>query len=283
MKDVYQEVTDRIIAQLEQGVIPWHKPWAGSSANLAISRETGKPYSLLNQLILGKPGEYLTFNQVQKAGGRIRKGEKASFVVFWKWIEVDDELNEQKKKKVPFLRYFNVFHIDQCEGVSPKHEQQMPKHPAQPFAAADAIITDYLNRSGVKLVHEEGDRAFYRPSCDSVTLPLMEQFAEASEYYGTAFHELTHSTGHESRLNRLAKCAFFGGEEYSKEELVAEIGAAALVNHVGLETESSFRNAAAYIQSWLKALKNDKRMIVSAAGQAEKAVRLILGEDVTAA
>lgn len=283
MKDVYQEVTDRIIAQLEQGVIPWHKPWAGSSANLAISRETGKPYSLLNQLILGKPGEYLTFNQVQKAGGRIRKGEKASFVVFWKWIEVDDELNEQKKKKVPFLRYFNVFHIDQCEGVSPKHEQQMPEHPAQPFAAADAIITDYLNRSGVKLVHEEGDRAVYRPSCDSVTLPLMEQFAEASEYYGTAFHELTHSTGHESRLNRLAKCAFFGSEEYSKEELVAEIGAAALVNHVGLETESSFRNAAAYIQSWLKDLKNDKRLIVSAAGQAEKAVRLILGEDVTAA
>lgn len=131
----------------------------------------------------------------------------------------------------------------------------------------------------MKLNHEAGGRAFYNPSADAVTLPLMDQFFEVSEYYSTAFHELTHSTGHTSRLNRLSKTAHFGNEEYSKEELVAEIGAAALVNHVGLETPSSFRNSAAYVQSWLKALSNDKRMIVSAAGQAEKAVRLILNEE----
>jgi len=125
--------------------------------------------------------------------------------------------------------------------------------------------------------HEAGDRAFYRPSTDRITLPLMEQFRETAEYYSTAFHELIHSTGHMTRLNRLDKTAFFGTEAYSKEELIAEIGASALVNVAGLETASSFRNNTAYVQNWLQVLKNDKRFIVSASGKAEKAVALILG------
>lgn len=275
-QDLYQQVTDRIVAQLEQGVIPWHKPWIGRGA--AISHSTGKAYSLLNQLILGKPGEYLTFAQCVKEGGHIRKGEKASFVVFWKWIEQPDEEQPDKVKKIPFLRHFSVFHIDQCEGIKPRHTAELPAQSVEPDADADAIIADYLKRSGVKLIHQEGDRAFYRPSTDTVTLPLLAQFKETAEYYGTAFHELTHSTGHTSRLNRLTKIACFGSEEYSREELIAEIGAAALVNHAGLETPSSFRNSAAYIQSWLKALKDDRRLIVSAAGQAEKACTLILNQ-----
>lgn len=274
-KDVYQEVTDRIISQLEQGVIQWHKPWIISGSGCAISHSTGKAYSLLNQMILGRPGEYLTFAQCQKEGGRVKKGEKASFVVFWKWIEEKDEETEEIKK-IPFLRHFSVFHIDQCEGIKPRHEIAAAHEDIKPDAAADAIIADYLKRSGVRLTHQEGDRAFYSPSTDSVTIPTLAQFKELAEYYSTAFHELTHSTGHSSRLNRLSKTACFGSEDYSKEELVAEIGAAALVNHVGLETSKSFRNSAAYIQSWLKALSNDKRMIVSAAGQAEKACNLIL-------
>ncbi|MBP3655494.1 MAG: DUF1738 domain-containing protein [Clostridia bacterium] len=278
MKDVYQEVTDRIIAQLEQGVIPWHKPWIISGKACAISRSTGKPYSLLNQMLLGRPGEYATFAQIQKEGGKIRKGAKAQMVVFWKWIEKEDDENPGEVKKIPFLRYFNVFHIDDCEGLKPKHDTAAAAQILQPDEAASVIITDYLTRSGVKLVHQEGDRAFYRPSTDTVTLPLMEQFKELAEYYSTAFHELTHSTGHSSRLDRLTKVACFGSEDYSKEELVAEIGAAALVNHVGLETASSFRNSAAYVQSWLKALRDDKRLIVSAAGQAEKACSLILNQ-----
>lgn len=276
-RDVYQEVTDRIVAQLEQGVIPWHKPWIISGKGCAISHSTGKAYSLLNQMILGRPGEYLTFAQCQKEGGHIRKGEKASFVVFWKWIEEEDE-ETKEVKKIPFLRHFSVFHIDQCEGIKPRHEIAAANEGIEPDASADAIITDYLKRSGVKLIHQEGDRAFYRPSTDSVTIPALTQFKELAEYYSTAFHELTHSTGHSSRLNRLSKTACFGSEDYSKEELIAEIGAAALVNHVGLETSKSFRNSAAYIQSWLKALSNDKRMIVSAAGQAEKACNLILNQ-----
>lgn len=271
-ESLYEIITNRIIDELEQGIIPWRKPWIASGQ--AISHVTGKPYSLLNQMLLGRGGEYVTFKQVQDEGGRVKKGAKSQMVVFWKWIEQEDE-ETHEKKQIPFLRYFNVFHIDQCEGITAKHAEPLPQV-VEPNAAAEAIIADYLKRSGVKLIHEEGNRAFYRPSSDSVTLPLIDQFRNTAEYYGTAFHELTHSTGHESRLNRLHTVAAFGSEDYSKEELIAEIGAAALVNYAGLETADSFKNNAAYIQNWLQALRNDKRFIVSAAGKAEKAVNLIL-------
>ena len=275
--DIYAAVTDRIIAQMEQGVIPWQKPWVSNGK--AISHATGKPYSLLNQMLLGRPGEYVTFKQCQEAGGKVKKGEKAQLVVFWKWIETEDE-ETGGTKEVPFLRYYNVFHIDQCEGITAKYitEATFPNG-ASTVEHAQEIIYDYLGRTGVKLSHSEGDRAFYRPSTDEIVLPMRKQFVSTAEYYGTAFHELTHSTGHPSRLNRLDKVASFGSEVYSKEELVAEIGAASLVNHVGLETSTSFRNNAAYIQNWLTVLRSDKRFIVSAAGKAEKAVRFILGED----
>ena len=272
--DIYKEVTDRIIAQMEEGVIPWSKPWI--ACGKAISRSTGKPYSLLNQMLLGRPGEYLTFKQCQEAGGKVKKSEKSSMVVFWKWIEQEDE-ETHETKEVPFLRYYNVFHIDQCEGITAKHttETTFPDG-AEPLEAAQEIIYDYLSREGVKLSHQEGDRAFYRPSTDEVVLPIRKQFISTAEYYSTVFHELIHSTGHVKRLNRLSKPSFFGTEDYSKEELVAEIGAATLVDHVGLETSTSLRHNAAYIQNWLKVLKDDKRFIVSAAGRAEKAVNLIL-------
>lgn len=274
MFDIYQAVTDRIIAQLEQGFIPWLKPWV--SAGAAIKHTSGEPYSLLNQMLLGRAGEWLTFKQVQQEGGAVRKGEKSRIVVFWKWIEQEDE-ETGEKKKIPFLRYYNVFHIDQCEGIKAKHTTPMPAV-ASPDAEAERIIEGYKNRSGVHIIHQEGDRAYYHPSTDRVVLPMMEQFKSTAEYYSTAFHELTHSTGHESRLNRLVKLAAFGSEEYSKEELVAEIGAAALNSRCGMETADSFKNSAGYIQNWIKALKNDKRMIVSAAGKAEKAVDMIMGE-----
>ena len=271
--DLYQEITNRIMEQMEGGVIPWQKPWVSSGS--CISYATGKAYSLLNQMLLGRPGEYATFKQIQAAGGHVRKGEKASMVVFWKWIEQEDE-ETGEKKEIPFLRYYNVFHIDQCEGLKARHAEPLPQA-VNPDQQAEAIIANYLRTSGVKLHHEQGDRAFYRPSSDSITLPLLAQFRETAEYYSTAFHEMVHSTGHKDRLDRLEKTAFFGSEAYSKEELVAEIGAAALVNHAGLETAHSFRNNAAYVQNWLQVLKNDKRFIVSAAGKAEKAVNLILG------
>ena len=271
--DIYAEITSRIITEMENGVIPWQKPWVASGS--CISYATGKPYSLLNQMLLGRPGEYATFKQVQQAGGYVRKGAKAQMVVFWKWIEQEDE-ETGEKKEIPLLRYYNVFHIDQCEGLKAKHTKPLP-NTANANQTAERIICDYLKASGVKMEHQEGDRAFYRPSTDSITLPHMAQFSATAEYYSTAFHELTHSTGHAKRLNRLDSTAYFGSEAYSKEELIAEIGASALVNVAGLETAKSFRNSTAYIQNWLQVLKGDKRFIVSASGKAEKAVGLILG------
>ncbi len=274
--DIYTAVTDRIIAQMEQGIIPWQKPWVSNGK--AVSHATGKPYSLLNQMLLGKPGEYLTFKQCIEAGGHVKKGEKSSLVVFWKWIEQEDE-DTGEIKQIPFLRYYNVFHIDQCEGITAKYTQESAfPDGASTVEYAQDIIYDYLEREAVKLNHQEGDRAFYCPATDEISLPTRKQFISTAEYYSTVFHELTHSTGHPSRLNRLDKVVAFGSDVYSKEELVAEIGAAALVNHCGLESPTSFRNNTAYIQNWLSVLKGDKRFIVSAASKAEKAVTLILNQ-----
>lgn len=169
--NLYDEITRRIMEQLEQGIIPWQKPWIGSSA---ISHVTGKPYSLLNQMLLGRSGEYVTFRQCQQEGGKVRKGEKSSMVVFWKWIEQEDE-DTGEKKSIPFLRYYNVFHIDQCEGLTAKHVKPLPTG-ACADATAEGIVADYVQLSRVHLNHTEGDRAFYRPSDDSIFLPLREQF-----------------------------------------------------------------------------------------------------------
>ena len=270
--DIYAEITNRMIAEMEAGIIPWKKPWMASGA--AVSHTTGKPYSLLNQMLLGRPGEYITFNQCLQEGGHVRKGEKARMVVFWKWLEKEDK-ETGEVEQIPYLRYYNVFHIDQCEGIAARHMQTNP-NPASPDETAEAIITGYITREGVSLEHREGDAAFYQPATDKIVLPKLTQFTEAAEYYGTAFHEMVHSTGHAKRLARLDSTANFGGEEYSKEELVAEIGSAALVHHAGLETPASFTNSAAYVQNWLTVLKSDKRFIVSAAGKADKAVNYIL-------
>lgn len=279
MKDTYTLVTDRIIAELESGTVPWHKPW--TCAQPAISHTTGKAYSLLNQLLLGgRGGEYVTFQQAQKEGGRIKKGEKSSMVVFWKWLTVEDE-DTGEEKEVPFLRYFNVFHIDQCEGIMARHssDESLPENPASADDKAESVIAKYIAASGVKLVSRESSEAFYQPVTDTVVLPLIKQFSDTAEYYSTAFHELTHSTGHPKRLNRITETARFGSAPYSREELCAELGASFLLNRLGIETPGSFRNNAAYISHWLGVLKEDKRLLVSAAGQADKAVRLILGEE----
>lgn len=289
MKDLYSEITDRIIEQLEKGIIPWKKPWTGVNSG-AISYATGRPYSLLNQLLLAKPGEYATFNQVKKAGGTVNKGAKAKTVVFWKVLPrektdaagnvVRDADGKPVIEGLPVLRYFQVFHVtDDCTGIEPKHAGEMPENPAKPDERAEIILTDYVRREGITLENAIGDRAYYSPLFDLIHLPIMEQFDGAPEYYSTAFHEAVHSTGHTTRLNRFegsAAAAAFGSESYSKEELTAEIGSACIMHELNLETPSSFKNSAAYIQSWLRVLKDDKRMIISAAARAEKAVKRIL-------
>ena len=282
VNSVYQIVTDRIVAELEKGVVPWRKPWAGLRSG-AYSHSTGNPYSLLNQMLLGRPGEYITFNQCKAEGGTIRKGEKASYVVFWKQQrvkETDPATGEEVERLYPILRYFNVWHIDQCEGIKEKYHQQ-PTEGAQVLQSAEDVVRDYTTREGVKVVYTAGDRACYSPALDCVTMPLREQFTDTAELYSTLFHELGHSTGHKTRLNRFASgagAAAFGSDDYGREELVAEITAATILNTCGIETPSSFTNSAAYIDGWIKAIKGDNRLIVGAAGKAEKAVSLIRGD-----
>lgn len=281
-KKICEMVTERIVKEMERGIIPWRRPWTGSTT-AAISHSTGKPYSLLNQIILGRAGEYITFKQVTAEGGKVKKGEKGHPVVFWKMQTVTetDSNGEPREKLIPFLRYYTVFHIDQCEGITAKHTAEAPATaPVSPVEAAEQIVKGYAEReSNLRIERkQESNSAYYSPALDKIVVPCLEQYSDSAEYYSTLFHEMVHSTGHSTRLNRFtgtAAAAAFGGEEYSKEELTAEIGAAALVNACGIDDSHSITNSAAYIQSWLKALKNDPTMIITAAGKAEKATAYI--------
>lgn len=278
--DIYEEITNRIIAQLEKGEIPWRKPWSGLTSG-AYNRISKKQYSLLNQMLLAHDGEYATFKQWSDLGGKVRKGEKSEIVVFWKMLETTETnaKGEQVKTTIPFLRYINVFHISQIEGVEPLKAAEPVHH--EPIEQAEKIKLDYVEKTCISIKEIVTDDAFYSPMLDFIQIPCREQYREINEFYGTLFHEMIHSTGHETRLNRLTetgKHASFGTQDYSKEELVAEIGSSTLLNITGIESEKSFKNNVGYIQSWLKVLKNDKKFIVSASSKAEKAVKYIVGE-----
>ena len=284
MASVYEIVSDRFIAEMEKGIVPWRKPWFGVHDG-AIKHATGDPYSLINQMLLGRPGEYMGYKQIQNEHGKIKAGEEKNYsiVVFWKPLPIKEKDKDGKEitKVIPFLRYDRVWHIEQIEGIKPKWDDSAKlKTPADPIAEAENVLDGYVARSGVKLFVEKSNKAYYSPALDEIHLPLREQFKKIAEFYSTAFHESVHSTGHSSRLNRLKTTAHFGNEEYSKEELVAEIGSACLMNELGIETPDTFKNSTAYVQNWLTALKNDKTLIVGAAGKAEKAVKMILGEEV---
>lgn len=275
--NIYEEITNRIIEQLESGKIPWHKPWNGIASG-AYNRISKKPYSLLNQMLLKNDGEYATYKQWSDLGGKIKKGEKSEIVVFWKMLQVEDiKDGNAEKKTIPLLKYINVFHISQVDGVEPKDIRPIEHNPIE---EAEKIKSDYASRENLRIEELVTDRAFYSPLRDYIQVPCKEQYKDIMEFYSTLFHEMVHSTGHRDRLGRLdssARIAGFGSEEYSKEELIAEIGSAFLMNHIGIETPKTFKNSAAYIQSWLNVLRNDNKFIVSASGKAEKAMKYILG------
>ena len=278
---VNEIVTNRIIEELEKGNIPWQRPWS-TAGRYAMSHSTRKPYSLLNQMLL-RPGEYLTFEECKREGGKVRKGEKGNLVVSWakiKKVETDEEGNE-RTTIIPRLKYYYVFEVSQCEGIERNCTEEPKTYGNTPVESAENIITAYINRETVTFTATDSNRAYYSPSEDAVVVPDLKYFEAVEEYYSTSFHELTHSTMHQDRCNRAeerkGKKVAFGSEEYSKEELVAEIGAATLVNMIGLESDKSFKNSVSYIQSWIGKLKNDKNLIVSASSRAEKAVNYILG------
>lgn len=300
----YEVITDQIIKKMEEGTIPWVKPWHSSGEGWecenmnhlfpAYSYSNGKRYNFINQMILDfQPGEYATFDQVKKAGGKVKKGEKSQIVCGWivedkvqkdaDGKDILDDNGDPITKKTFALRYYRVFNIlTQVEGIKPKHNWEYrttETKDLEPVKEAEKIIQDYINsKDAPKFEPREGDKAYYSLSEDLVVVPLMSQYDEIDEYYSTAFHELTHSTMKETRCNRreAGKKVAFGKEDYSKEELVAEIGSCFLSHTAGISSESSFRNSVGYLQNWLQALKNDPKMIVQASAQAEKATEYIL-------
>jgi antirestriction protein ArdC len=279
--DPYQVITDRVITLLEQGIVPWQKPWHGGQTlprNLASGREyRGVNVFLLHAMSYASPF-WLTFNQAKELGGTVRRGEKACPVVFWKWLEAE-EIGE--RKRIPFLRYYSVFNIAQCEGIPadkiPSLSATRREH--TPIAEAERVVSAMPRRPEIK---HGLDRAFYSPGGDFVGMPSPDQFRSGEEYYSVLFHELTHATGHETRSKRKGvsgsdgEWSAFGSTPYAKEELVAEMGAAFLCGQAGI-VERTLDNSAAYVGSWLQRLKEDRRLVVHAAAQAQKAADYVLG------
>lgn len=287
--DVYQLVTDRITAALEAGTVPWKKPWAavgGLPRNLA----TRRPYRGMNVLLLslGQPYAspwWLTYKQAQDLGGHIRKGERSSIVTFWKLMEgaekpggegaPAEEQGGERDRRRPLLRYYHVFNLEQCEGIAvpPSDEFQPKTH--ERLEQCEAIVR---SMSQPPAIERDPRQAYYAPALDRVGIPDLSQFDAAEDYYATLFHELVHSTGHPSRLARatLGTPAPFGSPDYSREELVAEFGAAFLCGHAGISPRT-VENSAAYIRGWLAVLKGDKRLLPIAASQAQRAADFILG------
>lgn len=276
--NAYEIVTEMILRKLESGVIPWHKPWRSEQA--AYNLVSGKPYSFLNQMLLPMPGAYLSFNQIKDLGGHIREGEHASRVVFFKLLDrkgakEDDE--EKSSDKIPLLRYYNVWNISQVEGIDPA---KIPSAGLDESLEADDdcedVLMGYLVRSGVKFQPKLGSKAAYCEATDTVVTPILSQFSSSESYYSTVFHELVHSTGAESRLARNLR-AEFGSRDYSREELVAEIGSAMICSQLDIDTADVVEDQASYIAYWRERLGADPTLIVTASGRAEKAARLILG------
>lgn len=274
--DVYQIVTDRIIRLLETGTVPWHRPWKGGD-QWPQNFITRRVYRGINLFLLNAtqyPSPYwLTFRQVLALGGHVKKGERSFPVVFWKIFREDG--NEDAPKRIPFLRYYSVFNVAQCEGIKVPVKPVVETPPFQAIERCERVVTEMPKRP---VIQHTGPRASYAPALDVVTMPDVKQFESSEAYYSTLFHELTHATGHFTRLNRkeVTEPNRFGSDPYSREELVAEMGSAFLCGHCAIENKT-IDQSASYIQSWLGRLKEDRKLVVHAAAQAQKACDFILG------
>jgi len=273
---VYQIITERIIEQLEKGVLPWEKPWA--DAGIPQNLLTKRPYRGINLWLLSMLGYernyFVTFKQLRELlGGKVKKGEKAIPVIFWHWKEVTDE-DSGEVRKIPFLRYYLVFNVSQCTGIEDKVPGGPMNRIIDPVEECERVIAGMPNKPAIK---HAGDKAFYNPLKDVVNIPKMNAFDSSEGYYNTIFHELVHSTGHPARLNRreLVLMTEFGSEPYSVEELTAEMGTCYLMSFCGFNGKNVVISAS-YIGGWLEKLKNDKRFVIYAAAKAQQAVDFIL-------
>jgi len=280
-QDTYERVTADILSALEKGTVPWRKPWTTAEP---ISACTRKPYRGANNLLLSMSPHgsrwWATYRQIQALGGNVRGGERGTTVIFWKFLDAGGE--EDAKRRIPLLRAFTVFNLDQTDGVDrvkfPEAETRAATS-ALDETTAESIRIAYFGVPGAPTLEHGGDTASYVPVLDTVRMPNREAFEAPAFYWSTLFHEMTHSTGAASRLNRrgITDPIQYGSHAYSREELVAEMGAAFLGRESGIDGSATLDNSAAYLQHWADVLRSDTRAVVVAAGQAQKAVDLIRG------
>jgi antirestriction protein ArdC len=283
MFDLYQEITGQIVSMLDKGVVPWRNPILGrGTAGQPMNLESGKAYRGVNVFLLAvkafshgyESSYWVTFNQAKSKGGSVRKGEKSTMVVFWKQHLVDDE-KTGKPKTIPVLRYFNVFNVAQCEGIKAPDAATYTPIDFKPLDMADAIVKSFVNPPAIE---HGGNQAIYRPAVDLVRLPEPTRFTSGEEYYSVLFHEMAHSTGHNKRLDRKldTEPKPFGSSDYGREELIAEMASAFLCGHAGIKL-AVIENQASYIGGWLKTIRSDKRLVIVAAGAAQRASDYVRG------
>jgi antirestriction protein ArdC len=289
-RDLYQEVTNKMITLLEKGVAPWRCTW--NKYGLARNYATGHIYTGINAFLMNLTPHpipyFMSFKQAKAMGGKIKKGASAEMVMFYKTLFKDEQENfvsaqnattlagmGEDVQRIPMLKYYNVFNIEDIEGIEINiPEVELKEH--ERIEKCEGIINSLNNPP--EFVFEDANRAYYNPISDKLNMPAIGQFETAADYYTTFFHELTHATGHKSRLNRegITKLNPFGSLGYSKEELIAEMGASFLSAHVGINYDEITENSAAYLNGWLNVLKADKKFIFKAAAEAQKAADYIL-------
>ena len=272
MNQVYSIITEQIIAQLEKGVIPWYRAYLGGLPKNGISN---KEYNGINIFLLSVRGYanpyWFTFKQVKDLGGNVKRGEKGTPIIFWKLYSKETEDSEEPEEH-RVLRYYYVFNFEQTDGLNAE-KYTIKAGNFSPIQNAEKIVQGY---HGAPTLQHKEQRAWYSPVTDIVNMPAPESFVKPEFYYKTLFHELTHSTGHDSRLNRSLKGnTGYSNTDYSKEELVAEMGASFLSGRAGIFEIPQLEQASAYIASWLKELRNDKSLVIKAASQAQKAADYI--------
>lgn len=283
--NAYETITSRIIASLEAGVVPWRKEWKASAAGTAFphNKLTGKSYRGINVVSLlcspYRSSAWLTYKQAQELGAQVRKGEKGSPVVFWKFDrnkkgEGESVVVDDRERSAPFMRTYTVFNVEQVDGLQDALPFEVPEFNA--IDTAQAIADAYLAGASHPTLEHGGDRACYSPARDHVQMPHAGCFTSPEAYYCTLFHEFAHSTGHDSRLKRKLE-GHFGTADYSDEELVAEFSAAFLSAEAHISSDELLDNSAAYIGGWLSKLRGDSKVAVYAAQRAQKAVDFILG------
>ena len=267
---VYAEIAAKIENMLKNGIVPWQKGYSLSRASLAVSHATGKTYSALNQMLLGEAGEHWTFEQARKARLKVKKGSKACQIYFWKLLEIEDK-ETGEIKDVPFLKSYNVFSSNCIEGAPATVPPPLPENPV---SEAEKIAKKYLDKAGIKVKTGPGTPR-YNFNEDTITIPARSDYESDAHFFADLFHEIGHSTGAKNRLDRLVAKGK-GSASYAREELVAEICAAALCREAGIEVKTD--NHASYCAGWMRRLREDPRALVWAAGRADAALKFILAE-----